>query len=58
MTHFDFHKTVQVLAYLAKKEGGSINYTKAMKLIFFIDKYFVREYGNTITYDSYRAMKL
>lgn len=55
---FDFHKVVQILAYLAKKEWWTINYMKALKLIFFMDKYFVRQHGRTISFDTYKAMKL
>lgn len=54
---FDVEKTVQVLNYLAEKEGGSINYTKALKLIFFADKLYIRRFGRLITWDSYSAMK-
>lgn len=55
--HFDYRKNVQLLTYLAQKEWWLISYMKALKLIFFADKYFLRNYGRTISWDSYAAMK-
>ncbi len=54
---FDFHKIVQILAYLAQKEWGKINYTKALKILFFADKLYLRKYGKLITDDTYSAMR-
>lgn len=55
--NFDFQKIVQVLAYLSSKETWGINYTKALKIIFFSDKLFLRRYWRTITFDDYSALK-
>lgn len=54
---FDFQKIVQILTYLASKEGGSINYTKAIKILFFSDKLFLMRFWKTISSDSYSALK-
>ena len=54
---FDFQKIVQILAYLCTKEWDKINYTKALKIIFFSDKLFLRRFWRTITADNYSALK-
>ncbi|BAQ34018.1 MULTISPECIES: Panacea domain-containing protein [Dehalococcoides] len=51
-------KIVQVLNYLAIKAGGRINKLKALKLIYFADRYHLRKYGRLISNDTYYAMKL
>lgn len=53
---FDDRKAIQLLNYLAIKEGGKIDYLKSMKLIYLIDKFHLRKYGKTITGDQYFAM--
>lgn len=55
--NFDFQKIVQILAYLCNKEWDKINYTKALKIIFFADKLFLRRFWRTITSDNYSALK-
>jgi len=51
-------KITQVLNWLAKKEGGSINKMKAIKLIWMADRLHLRKYGRSITNDDYIAMRL
>ena len=55
---FNLEKNVNIIAYMAKKEWWSINYTKFLKLLFLADKLYLRRYGKTISWDSYFAMKL
>ena len=55
--NFDYKKATQALNYLARKAGGQINYMKAVKHIFFADKFHTRKYGRPITKDEYRAIK-
>src|SRR5208337_2435304 len=42
--------------YFAQQEGGRVNKMKAIKLIFFADRYHIRKYGRPITNDEYMAM--
>lgn len=53
---FDYKKATQALNYLAEKSGGKINRLKALKLIYFADRYHLRKYGRLITNDTYFAM--
>jgi len=53
---FDYKKTTQALNYLAEKSGGQINRMRALKLIYFADRYHLRKYGRLITNDTYYAM--
>lgn len=57
MTEFKYKKAVQALNIFAQKEGGTINYMKAGKLVYLADKIHLRTYGRTITNDNYVAMK-
>lgn len=57
MNSFKFKKAVQALNYFTCKEGGKINYMKAGKLVYLVDKAHLRTYGRTITNDNYVAMK-
>lgn len=56
--HLTFkHETAtQALNYLAVRSGGTINKMKALKLIFFSDRYHLRKYGRPVTDDEYIAM--
>jgi len=58
ISDFDFRKVTQVLNYLARELGGTINKLKAIKLIYLADKYHLRKYGRLVTGDQYIAMKL
>lgn len=49
-------KATQALNYLALQQGGSINKMKALKLIFFADRYHLRMHGRPVLGDSYWAM--
>lgn len=49
-------KATQALNYLARAQGGRINKMKALKLIFFADRYHLRKYGRPIVGDAYWAM--
>ena len=54
---FKYETATQALNYLALKSGGRINKMKALKLIFFSDRYHLRKYGRPITNDEYLAME-
>jgi uncharacterized phage-associated protein len=53
---FQYKKATQALNYFALREGGCVNKMKAIKLIFFADRYHIRKYGRPITNDEYLAM--
>lgn len=53
---FNHRKATQALNYLAEKSGGKVNRMKALKLIYFADRYHLRKYGRLITNDTYFAM--
>ncbi len=57
MLGFNFKKSIQVLNFFARKEGGSINKMKAIKLIWLADRAHLRKYGRPITNDRYYAMQ-
>lgn len=54
--HFDYQKATQALVFFIKKEGGRLNKMKALKLVYFADRYHLRKYGRPITNDEYFAM--
>ena len=51
-------KSTQALNYFARKKDGRINKMKAVKLIYFADRYHLRKYGRPVVGDTYWAMKL
>ncbi len=53
---FSYKKATQALNYFAKQNGGHINKMKALKLLFFADRFHLRKYGRLITNDEYFAM--
>ncbi len=53
---FSFKKTTQALNFFARRSGGAINKMKALKLLYFADRYHLRKYGRPITNDEYFAM--
>lgn len=57
MKTFNYKKSIQSLNLFAVLEGGSINYMKAIKLIWLSDRYYLRNHGKTITGDEYFALK-
>lgn len=56
LLEFDYKKAVQALNYLAELEGGKIDKLKAIKLVYFADRYHLRKYGRPIINDTYLAM--
>jgi len=53
---FKYKKAAQALNLFAIENGGAINKLKALKLVFFADRYHLRKYGRPITNDEYYAM--
>jgi len=53
---FSHRKTTQALNFFARKAGGSLSKLKALKLVYFADRYHLRRYGRPITGDEYLAM--
>lgn len=53
---FSHRKTTQALNYFARMSDGEINKLKALKLVYFADRYHLRRYGRPITGDEYLAM--
>lgn len=56
--NFAHKKAAQLLNYFAIQNGGEISKLKALKLVFFADRYHLRKYGRPITNDQYWAMRL
>lgn len=50
-------KAAQALNFFARQEGGSINKLKALKLLFFADRYHLRKFGRPVSECAYYAMK-
>ena len=55
--NFDYRKATQALNYFIQQEGGQINKMKALKLLYFADRYHIRKYGRLVTNDNYLAME-
>ena len=53
---FKYEAATQALNYLASKSGGTLNKLKALKLIYFADRFHLRKYGRPVTGDEYLAM--
>jgi len=53
---FAYRKATQALNYFAGQSGGKINKMKALKLLYFADRFHLRKYGRPITNDEYFAM--
>lgn len=53
---FNYKKAVQTLNFLAIAGGGRINKMKALKLVYFADRFHLRKYGRPISNDAYYAM--
>ncbi len=56
--NFDHKKAAQSLNFFTLKAGGQIDKLKALKLVYFADRYHLRKYGRLITNDIYFAMEL
>lgn len=54
---FDHRKTTQAINFFARRAGGQINKMKALKLVYFADRYHLRKYGRLVTNDTYFAMR-
>ncbi|MDR2897430.1 MAG: SocA family protein [Spirochaetaceae bacterium] len=54
---FNIEKVIQTCNYLLQKNGGSLNYTKMIKLLYLADRESLNEAGDTITGDTYVSMK-
>lgn len=53
---FSHRKATQALNFLARQEGGELNKLKALKLVFFADRYHLRSCGRPVVGDEYLAM--
>jgi len=42
LLEFDYKKATQAINYLVKKEGGTIDKLKLIKLVYFADRYHLR----------------
>jgi len=56
--NFNYQKATEALNFFAFRAGGRINKMKALKLVYFADRFHLRKYGRPITNDDYFAMKL
>jgi len=54
---FAHRKATQALNFFARQSGNRINKLKALKLVYFADRYHLRKYGRPITNDRYLAME-
>lgn len=53
---FDEKKTTQAAAFLIKKSGNTLNYTKLIKLLYLADREAFKEFERPISGDSYVSM--
>ena len=53
---FAHRKATQALNFLARQSGGRINKLKALKLVFFADRYHLRKFGRPVSECTYFAM--
>jgi uncharacterized phage-associated protein len=53
---FSPRKATQALNFFARKAGGNVNKMKALKLVYFADRYHLRKYGRPVVGDEYVAM--
>lgn len=53
---FSHRKATQALNSFAAKAGGKINKMRALKLVYFADRYHLRKYGRPVVGDEYLAM--
>ena len=54
---FNLQKTTQALNFFAVRSGRMINKMKAIKLLYFADRYHLRKFGRSISNDDYYAME-
>jgi uncharacterized phage-associated protein len=55
---YDYKKAVQALNYLLRKSGNKMNYMKAIKLLYFAERFHIRKYRRLICHAEYIGMKL
>ena len=53
---FVYKKATQALNFFAQQAGGRLSKLRALKLVFFADRYHLRKYGRLVTNDEYWAM--
>jgi len=53
---FSHRKATQALNFFARKAGGRINKMKALKLVYFADRFHLRKFGRPVVGDEYLAM--
>jgi uncharacterized phage-associated protein len=53
---FAYKKATQALNFFAQQAGGRLSKLRALKLVFFADRYHLRKYGRLVTNDEYWAM--
>ncbi len=54
---FSHRKATQTLNFLARQAGGTIHKLKALKLVYFADRYHLRRFGRPVIGDEYLAMQ-
>ncbi len=54
---FNERKALAAATYLLGRNGGTMNYMRLLKLLYFADRMSFQEYGRPITGDRYVAMK-
>jgi uncharacterized phage-associated protein len=54
---FSEEKALNIIVYLARKEGGQIDLYKLVKMVYFADKRHLHEWGRTITGDRFARMR-
>ena len=54
---FSHRKATQALNFMARQAGGSIHKLKALKLVYFADRYHLRRFGRPVIGDEYLAME-
>jgi uncharacterized phage-associated protein len=57
LINIDCEKITQALNFFALNASGTINKMKALKLLYFSDRYHIRKYGRLVSNDHYVAMK-
>lgn len=56
MFPFSHRKAAQALNFFAGQAGGRLNKLKALKLVYFADRYHLRKFGRPVIGDEYLAM--
>jgi len=56
MFDYDINRTIEALLYLCEKMSGSTKH-QLSKMLYFADKFHLKEFGRTITGDNYTKME-